>query len=570
VLKLRYYQTDCIEKFFQYCENNHGKNPLIVLPTSAGKSLIIAHIIRRVLEYDDTRILILSHQQELIKQSYLELIENFDNEIFLDAGIYSAGLDCRDTNNRILFAGIQSVYNRAWELNFRDIILIDEAHLLSPKAEGMYQTFITESRKINSKIVICGLTATPFRMKEGILTEGEGHLFDDICYEVTIRELIDPNHFKNRDKQQYLCDLIVPTIINKVDLSQVHVRAGEYSLDEMQAAFEENDLVSRAVKEMIEKSVNRKKILVFTSGIMHCEDVLKKMQELGINDVGMVHSKQKEALNQQNIQDFKDGKLRYLLNINSMTTGFNEKRIDCIAVLRSTMSPGLWIQMCGRGLRIHPDKKDCLILDFGTNCLRLGRIDAIVIRKKKNGKGKQLETCPMKECPDCQALLYPSVRVCPDCGYEFPTEPKHEDQASTASILSEWRKPEEVEFESIFYSRHEKKGKPDSLRVDYRVSYYEKYSEWVCIEHEKGSYPERKAQSWLKRRCPEREINTIDEALEYHTEFLEPSKIIVNYNGAYPQITGYIFDKPKEKEEIQQPAVAANPMQEWNLDDIPF
>jgi DNA repair protein RadD len=554
------------------CYQNHNFVANGIIVHNSGKSLVIAYIVRWMLEFKDTRILLLTHQQELILQTFNELIENFNNEIFLDVGIYSAGLGSRDTSNRIIFAGIQSTYQKAWELGFFDLALIDESHLIPPSGEGMYRTFIQELRKINKNIVIGGLTATPYRMKEGLLTEGEGHIFDDICYEATIKELINPDHFRNRDKQQYLCKLISKSAVNKVDLSQVHIRAGEYAKDEMQIAFEANDLVSRAVKEIIEQTQSRNKVLIFTAGIMHCQDVFNKFIEAGMS-AASVHSKQKNEINQKNIQDFKDGKIKYLINVRVLTTGFNEKAIDCIVLLFSTLSPGLYVQVVGRGFRMHPSKKDCLILCMGRNIETHGPVDAIIIRKKKNGKGREVSTCPQKECPQCQALLYPSVRTCPDCGYEFPVEPKHDDEASTASILSEWKKPEEVEFESISYSRHEKKGKPDSLRVDYRVNYYEKYSEWICLEHQKGSYPERKAQAWLKRRCPELTINTIDEAIEHHLEFLEPSRIIVNYNGAYPQITGYIFDnKPKEvPEEIQQPAaVAANQMQEWNPDDIPF
>jgi DNA repair protein RadD len=577
MLRLRYYQENALSAFKDYVADNWGKSPLIVMPTGSGKSILIAYIVRWMIEFKDTRVLLLTHQQELILQNFNELIENFNGEIFLDVGIYSAGLGSRDISNRILFAGIQSVYQKAWELGFFDLILVDESHLIQPSGEGMYRTFLSESRKINKNIVIGGLTATPYRMKEGLLTEGDGHLFDDICYEVTLKELMEPTHFKNRDKQQYLCKLISKSTVNKVDLSQVHIRAGEYMQDEMQHAFQDNDLVSRAVKEVVEQTLSRNKVLIFTAGIMHCQEVLEKLLKAEMT-AASIHSKQKNEINQQILQDFKDGKIKYLVNVKMLTTGYNEKAIDCIVFLFSTRSPGLYVQVAGRGMRMHPSKTDCLCLDFGTNIERMGPVDAITIRKKKNGNGKEISTVQMKECPQCQALLYPSVRICPDCGYEFPIEPNHDDEASTASILSEWKKPEEIEVDSVSYGRHQKTGKPDSLRVDYHEGLYIKYSEWICIEHEKGSYPQRKAVSWFKRRFPKQEIYTVEEALRYSEKFLTPSKIIVNFNNKYPEITGYIFDKPKETEEEkketsrQESNITIQNLAEkvWNTDDIPF
>jgi DNA repair protein RadD len=538
----RYYQNLAIESFWNYISNNWGKNPLIIVPTGAGKSLIQAYIVRKMLDYEHTRILLLTHQSELIKQNYLELMENFNNETMIDAGIYSAGLDCRDTQNRIIFAGIQSVHKRAWEMGWFDLILVDECHLIPHSGEGMYRTFLQEMKKINKNIVVGGLTATAYRSKNGLLTDGKGKLFDEVCYEATIKELINPNHPKNLDKVQYLCNLISKNAVNKVDLTNVHIRAGEYKSDEMEHAYMDNDLVGKAIKEIQEYTTDRKKVLIFSAGIKHCIDIVEKMNLMGLEARG-IHSKQSDEINDQNLQAFKDGKIKYLINVNVLTTGFNEKAIDCIVLLRSTKSPGLYYQMVGRGLRLHPDKTDCLVLDFGRNIELHGPIDLIEIAKRKDGSN-HIETCPMKECPECQHLLFLSVMVCPDCGYEFPQAPKHEEKASDADILSKWKKPEEVEIQSVYYSRHSKTGKPDSLRVDYYYGMIDKYSEWICLQHE--GFAKRKAMQWI-RKVTDLNIDTVDEALEHCSEFKQPSKIIVDNNSKYPAVVGYLFEEKKEE-----------------------
>lgn len=543
MLKLRYYQKQAVDSFFDYTARNWGKHPIIVLPTAAGKSLVQAYIVKKMLEYNDTRILLITHQKELIKQNYLELRENFDNDLFLDVGIYSAGLNCRDTSNRILFAGIQSAYEKAWELGFFDVILLDECHLLPHKGEGMYRTFMAEMQKINKDVVIGGLSATAYRMKEGLLTQGEGALFHDICHETSIKELIDPTHYKNIDGKQYLCKLVSKNADNKVDLSNVHIRAGEYKTDEMQFAFQKDDLVCKAVKEIKEYTINRKKVLVFTAGIDHCEEVVKKMNDQGM-DARCVHSKQSKEINEKNIEDFKMGYFKYLINVNTLTTGFNEPGIDCVVLLRSTLSPGLYYQMVGRLLRIFIGKEDGLVLDFGHNIEHHGPIDKIEIKKKKDGT-TVIETAPQKECPECRHLINLSIMECPECGYLFPQKDKHEDEASEANILSEWIKPEEMDIEYVEYYRHKKTGKPDSLRVDYYVNDFLKYSKWVPLENPKGQYFSLK---WLKE-VTDLEINTVSDALDNCEKFKVPSQIIVDFNEKYPKITGFIYEEKEPEEE---------------------
>jgi len=134
---------------------------------------------------------------------------------------------------------------------------------------------------------------------------------------------------------------------------------------------------------------------------------------------------------------------------------------------------------------------------------------------------------------------------CPECGYLFPQKDKHEDEASEADIISKWKKPDTIDVTDIEYSRHQKKGKPDSLRVDYYVSEMIKYSQWVCIEHE--GFAKRKAIQWIKN-VTDLSVFSVDEALYKCEDFKKPSQIIIDFNDKFPKITGYVYEEPKEPE----------------------
>jgi DNA repair protein RadD len=547
----RYYQYDAFEAFKEYTAEKWGSNPLVVLPTGTGKAYVQAMIVQWMLEWPNTKILLLTHDQNLIQQNYDEFT-NLMNGQLIDAGIYCAGLKRKEYKNRITFASIQSVHKKAWTaIGFRDLILIDEAHLVPHKDEGMYRTFLTEMRKINKNIVIGGLSATPYRMKGGLLTKGKTKIFDDVCYEATIPELINPNHPKNRDKKQYLCNVITPkkAMKSKVDLSGVHVRAGEYALDEMEIAFNKDDLVERSVKEIIEYSVERKHVLIFSVSIDHCEKIYEAFQKFG-QTCDYVHSKRTDIENQKALSDFRIGKIKYLINVDKLTTGFNQKNIDCIAILRSTKSTGLYVQIVGRGTRIDPSKEDCLILDFGNNIITHGPIDKIEIREGKDGN-TEIGTMPEKMCPQCESMLFLAVMICPDCGYEFPRKDSHEDQASEADIISKWKKPETYDVSYIEYSVHSKTGSPDCLRVKYYVGDLTHYDEYVCPLHQ--GFAAKKAKRWLDQRLPVERLDeplySIEDIIKNKNKIDKPVQIIVDLNGRFPQITGFLFSKIEQEQE---------------------
>jgi DNA repair protein RadD len=222
-----------------------------------------------------------------------------------------------------------------------------------------------------------------------------------------------------------------------------------------------------------------------------------------------------------------------LCNVNVLTTGFDAPNVDCIALLRPTNSPGLLVQMIGRGFRLSPEtgKKNCLILDYGENIMRHGPIDCIRIHEREKGNGK----APAKMCPECRALVHASYSICPECGFVFPVNNRNikiSPYASHDGVLSGQITYEEYEVLDVSYEIHHKRGDssaPPTLQINYRVGLYQFKHEWVCPEH--SGYARQKFEKWWYMRAAVGVLApaTVEEALSMARDGLlaEPKKIRV-------------------------------------------
>jgi len=498
-MQLRVYQQDAVKAVYRHLRQQDD-NPCVVIPTGGGKTLVMATICRDAVTRWGGRVLILAHVKELLEQTASTLRQITPD---LDVGVYSAGLKRRDTDHSVIVAGIQSVYQRACELDRFDLIVVDECHLLPPDGEGRYRTFLDEAKKVNPAVRLIGLTATPYRMKSGMLC-GPDNLLNDICYEVGVKELI---------AQGFLCPLRTKAGRRKVDTSRLHVRAGEFIGSEVEELMDTDELVLAACREIVEMTKDRRAVLIFAASVAHAEHVQATLHRMAGGECGLVTGETPTAERDRLIARFKGERiaanlfgdthppLKYLVNVNVLTTGFDAPNVDCIVLLRPTASPGLYYQMVGRGFRLHPEKTDCLVLDYGGNILRHGPVDAIRIADRQaNGNGK----APAKECPECQALIHAAYSVCPDCGYEFPPPDsgKHDAHASDEGILSGQVIDTEHDVQDVFYSVHTKRGAdedaPKTMRVDYQIGLNDFQSEWVCFEH--TGWARQKAVAWWKQR----------------------------------------------------------------------
>ncbi len=160
----------------------------------------------------------------------------------------------------VIVAGIQSIYKRASELGAFDLVIVDEAHMIPPEGEGMYSQFLAEAKFVNPHLRVIGLTATPYRLKSGLIYSPD-HFLSTVCYEVGVRELIVGG---------YLCPLITKSGSAKADTQNLHIRGGEFIAGEVEDLMDNQNLVEAACDEIVELTRERNSVLIFASGIRHC------------------------------------------------------------------------------------------------------------------------------------------------------------------------------------------------------------------------------------------------------------------------------------------------------------
>jgi len=563
-LKLRPYQQEAVQAVYDYLRH-HDDNPCVVIPTAGGKTPVLATMCRDAVTRWNGRVLVLAHVKELLQQAADKLRAICPE---LEFGIYSAGLRRRDTQQPVIVAGIQSVYKRAGELGIFDLIIVDESHLIPLEGEGMYRTFLAEAKKVNPHLRVIGLTATPFRLKSGMIC-GPDNILNAICYEIGVKELI---------VQGYLCPLVTKAGIHKADTSGLHVRAGEFVADEVENLMDTDELVESACQEIVEYTEDRRSVLIFASGIKHAQHIQRVLQEKHGQECGFVCGATPAAQRDELLARFRGESagdlferkpLKYLVNVNVLTTGFDAPNIDCVVLLRPTMSPGLYYQMTGRGFRLYPGKKNCLVLDFGGNVLRHGPVDQIRVRdaSSRSGNGE----APAKECPECHALIAAGYAACPDCGYEFPKPERtnHDATASTEGILSGQMITDEYVVRDVLYSVHTKRGAdesaPKTMRVDYQVGLNHWVSEWICFEH--TGYPRWKAEQWWLARSND----PIPETAQRAVDVANAGGVCFTRSITVRSVAGEPFERVIDYQLDEKPEPAAiDESFGYDEQDIPF
>ena len=524
-LVLRDYQDAALQSHYQFFMEHSTGNPLFVIPTGGGKSVLIAEFIRESLSaWPDTRVLVVTHVKELIEQNYNEFVNQWGSIIGCPAGIYSAGLGRRETGTKILFAGIQSIFKRAEELGHFDLVLIDEAHLCPKKGLGRYRSYLDDAEKINPAIRVCGYTATHYRLDGGYLHEGEGRIFTHVAYEVKLETLIEKNH---------LVPLIAKSVEHAVDTSGIPIVRGDFKANELEEAAIE--VVTEAVAEVVElaRTHDRHHWLFFAAGVDHAILIVDALRSHDV-DVKAIFGHTPKGLRDAIVRRFRDGDLQAVVNVGVLTTGFNAPRCDLIAMMRPTQSTVLYIQSAGRAMRTFPGKENALYLDYGGNVQRHGPINKVRPQIKGAGEGP----APTKICHECKSIIELSARECPDCSYVFPYEPPVRRQTVAASSAKPFdldaHKPRWKTVRDWFPGRHEKANKPPSLRIQYLCG-LKLISEWQFPEH--SPYSRTKfARWWIACHGKAPIPATVDDALKRWDELDQPNTILVIDDNGYDRV----------------------------------
>ncbi|HIF5942505.1 TPA: DEAD/DEAH box helicase family protein [Vibrio parahaemolyticus] len=383
---LRPYQADSVKAVIHYFRK-HSTPAVIVLPTGAGKSLVIAELARLA----KGRVLVLAHVKELVEQNHAKY-EGYG----LKGAIFSAGLGRKETDQQVVFASVQSVVRNLDSFkNQFSLLVIDECHRVPDDKNSSYQKVITHLRELNPGIKVLGLTATPYRLGMGWIyqyhTRGqvrteESRFFRDCIFELPIRYLLDENFLTPAR--------MMDAPVLSYDFSQLKpANTGRYKEAEMDMVI---DKAKRATPQIVEQIIQyareRKGVMIFAATVRHAQEIhgLLPEGETAIV-IGDTPTPERDAI----IQAFKNREIKYLVNVSVLTTGFDAPHVDLIAILRPTESVSLYQQIVGRGLRLSEGKNECLVLDYAGNSYDLYQPE---VGGPKPDSTSEIITIP---CPAC-------------------------------------------------------------------------------------------------------------------------------------------------------------------------
>ena len=546
----RSYQSRIHNETLAWFVENQTGNCIIVEPCGAGKSLQIAMLCREAMQYENQKIIICSHVQELIEQDAQKFHVIAPD---LDFGVYCAGLGKKQVGKPVIFASVQSAYKKALAFGFVNLFIIDEVHMLSDDEDSQYRMLISALLEINPKMRIVGYSATPWRTRTGLIYEGKGALFNGIASEVTMQELVN---------EGYLCRLIGKHGKTQGDRDSISIQRGEFVIKESESIMDDDILVRAAVDEMLVYGADRKTWLVFAVSIKHAEHIAAVLNENGIASK-VVSSKTPKSERAQIIKDMKEYRLRCAVNVRTLTTGTDIPNIDFIGDLAPTESPGLVLQKYGRGSRpVYADgydlsdmqgrldaidagtKPNCMVCDFAGNILVHGPVTHISSPSASEERGKEKEN-KGKCCPQCESVVAYHIMECLDCGYLFPPNPrkvKHSERAHDRDVMSDepilsedsanWYTVKEIEYAKHFKSTMDA---PPSLCVSYTTGVYV-IKEWLPVENLKAR--KHFIHWWMQHSDIDPPL-TVDDALDKcRNGWLDKvaAKILVKKEGKYPRI----------------------------------
>ncbi len=425
---LRPYQQDSVKAVVHYFRK-HTSPAVIVLPTGAGKSLVISELARLA----RGRVLVLAHVKEFVEQNHAKY-ESYD----LQASIFSAGLGRKENDKQVVFASVQSISRNLEAFNDQfSLLVIDECHRVPDDKDSSYRKVITHLQKNNPNIKILGLTATPYRLGMGWIyqyhTRGQvkseqARFFRDCIFELPIQYLLDEG-FLTPAK-------LLDAPILSYDFSQLKpASTGRYKESELDLVIEESKRATpQIVQQIIDYAADRKGVMIFAATVRHAQEVLSLLPT-GQSElvIGETKIDDRDAI----IQRFKQQQTKFLVNVSVLTTGFDAPHVDLIAILRPTESVSLYQQIIGRGLRLSEGKEECTILDYAGNCYDLYQPE---VGDPKPDSNSEIVTIPCPACGfnnnfwgkldsngfllehfgrRCQGYFEDDEQVREECGYRF-------------------------------------------------------------------------------------------------------------------------------------------------------
>ncbi len=572
--KLRDYQQQAVTntiKFFQ-----KKRDPaVVVLPTGAGKSLVIAELAKIA----RGRVLVLAHVKELVEQNY-EKYKSYE----LSAGIFSASLGKKDWDQKAIFGSVQSVARAPDDFfNNFSLLVIDECHRVAEEGATQYQEVIKKLQERNPTLCILGLTATPYRLgvgwiyeyaQAGELKTDKKKFFKQCVYELPLSYMI---------KHGYLTVPVKVDIpVTCYDFSELTDRERPFTAAEVEEVLKsQKRLTPFIIRNIIDitERFDRQGVMIFSSSVKHAEEI---MSYLPPEDSRLVIGDTEMSDRNKIVDDFKKRKFKYLVNVSVLTTGFDAPHVDVIAILRPTESNSLYQQIVGRGLRLSEEKKDCYILDY----TGMGHD---IYSPEISDKRPRKDTVPVQvTCPKCEfensfwgyadddGMVYEHFgRKCkgatqdPDtlkitpCGYRFRLKLCHSCGAENDITARACEKCDAVLIDADAKLKQAKLSKnfhvltPDKITFDERtdkyanpyleIRYYDFDAQYISEAHFFNNDSSIKKfninflRSHLKRPELAVDLQTVQDVIRFKSLFRLPSFVIARKQDKFWKITEKVF-----------------------------
>ncbi|MEO6459335.1 MAG: DEAD/DEAH box helicase, partial [Bdellovibrionota bacterium] len=570
---LRPYQADAVQATLAHFREDRSP-AVIVLPTGAGKSLVIAELARIA----KGRVLVLAHVRELVEQNHAKYIS-----LGLEAGIYSAGLNRKESDQKTIFGSIQSIARAPEEFfeNF-SLLVIDECHRVSMEGETQYFQVISKLQKINPELCVLGLTATPYRLGYGWIYElnrqrkmrktPEGRFFKKCIFDLSTRFMI---------RNKYLTPPVkIDSPVASYDFSSLKLHGAHYVAAQVEKLLNDQKRITpMIIHNIVEMATNRKGVMIFTTSVKHAEEILRSLPpRISAMVVGETDDQERDDI----IQAFKAQKLKFLVNVSVLTTGFDAPHVDVIAVLRPTESASLYQQIIGRGLRLSPGKTDCLILDY------TGQDHEIYSPEIEDGKPVSESVIVEIGCPSCGlinnfwgivnaegeieehfgrkckgAFENPHTHEIIDCGFRFRFKlcdkcgaendiSAHACHACEHLLIDNDKRLKEamslkdahvMRVDSMaFHKTKDKKG-DDRLEIHYYDADANVLKEYFYLNTNESRRAFYFNFTRLHSRLPERElqVGSTDDAVQHREKFRMPAYVIARKQKYYWSIREKIF-----------------------------
>lgn len=392
---------------------------LIQAATGAGKTIFFSALIRHCMEQYNMRIGVVAHREQLVRQAADKLLKVWPG------GAPQIGVACASVSKfvelerPVVIGSPQTLANRLGDMPPLHMLIVDECHRLPPaNVQSQYGDLINRLRDYYPEMRLVGVTATPFRLQHGFIfgnrcRKGARNWFTHMTYSISIKTLQEQGFLVPYRALQ----------AHTPDLSGVKKTGGEYSLSDLGNKMSDALHVGSAVKAVQEYAPDRRHIVVFAVTIEHARALRDAFLAAGYS-AACVHSKQPQQKRLSILDDFDRGNLQVVCNVGVLTEGWDCTSVDCMVMCRPTLSPALYVQMVGRGLRLHEGKENCLLLDLSGNWIQHGDPNDPLVEwgdgfgGKKKARAESGEPQGM-ECPKCHHLTEASRITCPWCGYEL-------------------------------------------------------------------------------------------------------------------------------------------------------